>query len=188
MLKVYRPLPVVFDLESQQTLQHQVKRARLEHQWIAWKSRQWIAWAMLVMLVLGWIHAYDHAMRSITTRVHMLYEAGPPIECYYHTNDPEHPIPLSLQIAYWLSIDDPRDVCHRYYVQLARSRWPNPWSVTVEYMADTFVQPFRQGVGVLSSVPWFLQTLLVLSLSLSVVVYLSVKFSPIPIRLKSRSD
>lgn len=161
-----------YDLEAQ------VYHARLEHELVHWRSRTWIAWALLAVLVLGWLHAYDHERRSIATHIQMLKDAGPPLECYYHANNPEHPIPLSLQVSYWLSFQDPSDVCHRYYVGLAVSRWPSPWTVTVKYSVDTFLNPARDVMHMLSQASWVLQVLLVFAVCATAIVYLHVWWQP----------
>lgn len=163
----------VLDLESQ------LYTARLEHQLVEFKSRKWIAWLLFTALILGWVHAFDHERRSIASHIDMLWREGPPLECYYNSNDPNHPIPLSLQISYWMSVQSPAEVCHAFYTALTQSRIPSPWVVTVKYSMDTFLLPAQHAIRALAQAPWFLQLLLVFGLCATAVAYLGVRMSPL---------
>lgn len=173
MLTLYSKGSSSFDLEAQ------VYEAQATHYVLAWKSRTWILWTLLAMLVLGWIHAYDSERRSLHAEMEMLTHRGPPVECYVTANDPEHPIPLAMHVRYFLHLDDPNHICLAYHTALERGSWPSPWIVTVKFFSDTLILPARHAMQVLTQAPWLVQVLLTLVLTITVIVYVTSRVSPI---------
>jgi hypothetical protein len=164
------------DMESQK----KVYEAQMAHDLVFWKGRTCLLWILVVLLLCGWIHAYDDEARSIQAEIELLHRQGPPTECYFTSNDPEHPIPFTMHIGYLLSHNDPLHTCHVYHMKLQQSLWPSPWMVTVKFVTETFVLPCQHVIHAIAQAPWLVQVMLTFFLCVIVIVCVTARINPIP--------